>query len=33
MCESLKDLIFKLGKHNNDALEYEMKLRKHIWPQ
>jgi hypothetical protein len=30
VCESFKDLISKLGKHSNDAIEYEMKLRKHI---
>jgi len=29
VCESLKDLIFKLGKHNNNVIEYEMKLIKH----
>jgi hypothetical protein len=30
VCESFKDLISKLEKHNNDAIEYEMKLKKHI---
>jgi len=33
ICESLKDLISKLGKNSNDALEYEVKLRKHILHQ
>jgi hypothetical protein len=33
ICESLKDLISKLGKHNNDAIEYEVKLQKHILHQ
>jgi hypothetical protein len=33
MCESLKDLISKLGRNNNDAKEYELKLRKHILHQ
>jgi len=28
MCESLKDLILKLGKNNSDAKEYELKLKK-----
>jgi hypothetical protein len=30
ICESLKDLIFKLKKNSNEVLEYETKLRKHI---
>jgi len=30
VCESLKDLISKLGRNNNEVLEYEAKLRKHI---
>jgi hypothetical protein len=30
VCESFKDLISKLGKHSNDAIEYELKLRKDI---
>jgi hypothetical protein len=30
ICESLKDLMSKLGKNSNEALEYEAKLRKHI---
>jgi hypothetical protein len=33
ICESLKDLIFKLGMNNNEALKYEVKLRKHILHQ
>jgi hypothetical protein len=33
ICESLKDLISKLGKHSNNAREYEVKLRKHILHQ
>jgi len=33
VCESLKDLISKLGKNSNDALKYEAKLRKHILHQ
>ncbi len=33
VCESLKDLISKLGKHNNNVIEYEMKLIKHILHQ
>jgi hypothetical protein len=33
VCESLKDLISKLGKHNNNAIEYEMKLKKQIFHQ
>ncbi len=28
--ESLKELISKLGKNNNEVLKYEAKLRKHI---
>jgi hypothetical protein len=27
LCESLKDLISKLGRNNNDAREYELKLK------
>jgi hypothetical protein len=30
VCESLKDLISKLGNNNNEVLKYEAKLRKHI---
>jgi hypothetical protein len=30
MCESLKDLISKLGRNNNDGKEYELKLKKHL---
>jgi hypothetical protein len=33
VCESLKDLISKLGKNSNEVLEYEAKLRKHILHQ
>jgi hypothetical protein len=34
MCESLKDLILKLGKNNGDVKEYELKLKKkHILHQ
>jgi hypothetical protein len=33
VCESLKALICKLGKNNNEALEYEAKLKKHILHQ
>ncbi len=33
VCESLKDLISKLGKNNNEVLEYEAKIRKHILQQ
>jgi hypothetical protein len=33
VCESLKDLISKLGKNNNEALKYEVKLRKYILNQ
>jgi hypothetical protein len=33
ICESLKNLISKLGKNNNEALKYEVKLRKHILHQ
>jgi len=33
VCESLKDLISKLGKNCNEVLEYEAKLRKHILHQ
>ncbi len=28
VCESLKDLISKLGKNSNEVLEYEAKLKK-----
>jgi hypothetical protein len=31
--ESFKDLISKLGKNNNEAIEYEAKLKKHILHQ
>jgi hypothetical protein len=31
--ESLKDSICKLGKHSNEPLEYEVKLKKHILHQ
>jgi hypothetical protein len=30
LCESLKDLISKLGRNNSDMRKYEMKLRKHL---
>jgi hypothetical protein len=33
MCESLKDLISKLGKNSSDAREYELRLRKHLLHQ
>jgi hypothetical protein len=33
MCESLKDLISKLGRNNNDVKKYELKLKKHILHQ
>ncbi len=33
VCESLKDLISKLWKNRNEVLEYEVKLRKHIFHQ
>ncbi len=33
ICESLKDLISKLGKNSNEVLEYEVKLKKHILHQ
>jgi hypothetical protein len=33
VCESLKDLISKLGNNSNEALEYEAKLIKHILHQ
>jgi len=33
ICESLKDLISKLGRNNIDAKEYELKLKKHILHQ
>jgi hypothetical protein len=33
MCESLKDLISKLENNNNDAKEYELKLKKHLLHQ
>ncbi len=33
VCESLKDLISKLGKNSNEVLKYELKLIKHILQQ
>jgi len=33
VCESLKDLISKVKKNSNEAIEYEGKLRKHILHQ
>jgi len=33
VCESLKDLISKLGKNSNEVLEYEVKLKNHILHQ
>jgi hypothetical protein len=33
VCESLKNLISKLGKNSNGALKYEVKIRKHILHQ
>jgi hypothetical protein len=33
VCESLKNLISKLGNNSNEALEYEAKLTKHILDQ
>jgi hypothetical protein len=33
VCETLKDLISKLGRNNNDVREYELKLRKHLLHQ
>jgi hypothetical protein len=33
MCESLKDLISKFGRNNNDVKKYELKLKKHILHQ
>ncbi len=33
VCESFKDLISKLGKHNNNVIEYQVKLEKHILHQ
>jgi hypothetical protein len=33
ICESFKDLISKVGRNNNEAIEYEGKLRKHILHQ
>ncbi len=33
VCESLKNLISKLGKKSNEVLKYEAKLRKHILHQ
>ncbi len=33
VCESLKDLISKLWKNNNDAREYELKLKEHLLHQ
>jgi hypothetical protein len=32
-CESLKNLISKSGNNNNEALKYEVKIRKHILHQ
>jgi hypothetical protein len=33
MCQSVKDLILKLGKNSNDAREYDLKLKKHLLHQ
>jgi hypothetical protein len=33
LCESLKYVISKLGRDNNDAREYELKLKKHLLHQ
>jgi hypothetical protein len=33
ICESVKDLISKVGRNNNETIEYERKLRKHILHQ
>jgi hypothetical protein len=33
ICESLKDLISKVGRNNNEVIEYEGKLRNHILHQ
>jgi hypothetical protein len=33
MCETLTDLISKLGNNNNDVREYELKLRKQLLHQ
>jgi hypothetical protein len=33
VCESLKDLISKLGKNSNDVKEYGLKLKKHLLHQ
>jgi hypothetical protein len=33
MCESLKDLISKLGRNNIDGKEFELKLKKHLLHQ
>jgi hypothetical protein len=33
VCESFKDLILKVKENNNEAIEYEGKLRKHILHQ
>jgi hypothetical protein len=33
VCESMKNLISKLGKNNSEALKYEVKLKKHILHQ
>jgi hypothetical protein len=30
ICESFKNLISKVGRNSNEAIEYEWKLRKHI---
>ncbi len=31
MCKSLKDLISKLGRNNNDVRKYAFKLKKHLF--
>jgi len=33
VCESLKNLILKVGRNSNEAIEYEGKLKKHILHQ
>jgi hypothetical protein len=33
ICESLRDLISKLGKNSNDARKYEIWLKKHLLHQ
>jgi len=33
ICESMKDLISKLGKNSNEVLKYVVKLKKHILHQ